>query len=61
MAIFTSFGPVKSISIVKDNITGISRGYAFVKMTEAINAKRVVSERKGKTVAGRRLVLRALF
>ena len=32
--LFSEFGEVKSIKIIKDNVTGESRGFAFVEMPE---------------------------
>ena len=61
MALLAQYGPVHSVNIVKDGFTGNSRGYAFAEMTEAGHAMRAISELKGKDLAGRPLVLWALF
>jgi U1 small nuclear ribonucleoprotein len=40
---FEHYGPVKKISIVKDNITGKPRGYAFVEFEHSSDLKGVDS------------------
>ena len=44
--LFAEFGEVKSIKVIKDNVTGESRGFAFVEMpddTQALQAIRALS------------------
>jgi RNA recognition motif-containing protein len=51
----------KSIQVVRDTFTGLSKGYAFVDMTEAGKAARAVSELNGKPINGHFLIVRPLF
>ena len=60
-AIVTPYGTVKNVYIVKDGITGLSCGYAFVRMTDGAQAARVVSELDGKRIDGHFLIVRPLF
>jgi splicing factor 1 len=57
----TPYGTVKSVYIVKDGITGLSCGYAFVRMTDGPHAARAVSELNGKRIDGHFLIVRPLF
>ena len=53
--IFSEFGEVKSIKIIKDNISGESRGFAFVEMPELAQATLAVREINAYELDGRRL------
>ncbi len=60
-AIVEPFGTVTSVHVVRDDLTGQSRGYAFVEMSEGGRAARAVAELNGKRIDGHRLVVRPLF
>ncbi len=52
-AVFTAFGYVESVKIIRDKITGESRGFAFIEMpnkTEAEAAIQGVPEVKGRKI-----------
>lgn len=59
--IFRPFGPVKSVRVVRDDITGRSYGYAFVEITEGGRAAAIVAELNGKKMDGHLLVVRPLY
>jgi cold-inducible RNA-binding protein len=46
-ALFAVYGVVESVTIVKDRDTGESRGFAFVEMTQAADAKTAISSLDG--------------
>jgi RNA recognition motif-containing protein len=53
--LFSEFGEVKSIKIIKDNISGESRGFAFVEMPDPTQATLAVREVNAQEFDGRRL------
>lgn len=54
-AIFSEFGEVKSIKIIKDSISGESRGFAFVEMQDMSEGTLAVRELNGQEFQGRKL------
>jgi RNA recognition motif-containing protein len=56
-AAFAAFGQVASVAIIKDKITGRSRGFGFVEMPNAAEAQQAIQEMNGKQLSGRTLVV----
>ncbi len=56
-AAFSPFGTVTSAQIVKDRDTNRSRGFGFVDMTDATEAKAAIAGLNGKEVSGRALTV----
>ncbi len=52
---FESFGKVESAKIIKDKYSGQSRGFGFVEMPSADEAKSAISGMNGKELKGRAL------
>lgn len=52
---FESFGRVESAKIIKDKYSGQSRGFGFVEMPSADEAKSAISGMNGKELKGRAL------
>ena len=52
---FGAIGEVASVNLVMDRMTGRSRGFAFVEMTEASAGQQAIDELNGKTLDGREL------
>jgi hypothetical protein len=52
---FRSFGAVASVSIIKDQYSGQSRGFGFVEMPSASEAQVAISGLHGKDLKGRTL------
>ncbi len=50
---FESYGEVTSAKVITDKITGRSRGFGFVEMSDDAAAKTAISELDGGTVEGR--------
>jgi RNA recognition motif-containing protein len=56
-AAFSPFGEVTSAQVVKDRDTNRSRGFGFVDMPDAAQAKAAIAALNGKEVAGRALTV----
>jgi cold-inducible RNA-binding protein len=50
---FEAFGQVRSVNIVRDKISGESRGFGFVGMPTENEARTAISEMNGKDLQGR--------
>lgn len=53
--LFAEFGEVKSIKIIKDNVSGESRGFAFVEMPDNTQAAQAIRALDSKEFQERRL------
>ena len=53
--LFSEHGSVNSVSVITDRITGRSRGFGFVEMNDADEAKAAMGALDGKEVDGRSL------
>ena len=51
--LFTPFGQVATVSIIKDRYTGQSRGFAFVEMASKAEAQAAIAGLRGKTLKDR--------
>jgi len=51
--LFTPFGQVASVSIIKDKYSGQSRGFAFVEMPSKSEGQAAIAGLKGKTLKDR--------
>ncbi len=51
-AAFEAFGHVASVSIIKDRITGVPRGFGFVEMPEKAEAQSAIDGLSGKELKG---------
>lgn len=54
---FEDFGPTDSVAIIKDKMTGKSRGFGFVEMSDANAAEQAISELDGEDFGGRSLTV----
>jgi RNA recognition motif-containing protein len=54
---FAAYGEVASVSIIKDQFTGKSRGFAFVEMTNNAEAQAAIASLNGKDLLGRNLTV----
>ncbi len=52
---FAEFGQVSSVSIIKDHITGQSRGFAFVEMPDGVQGQAAITGVNGKPMGSRPL------
>ena len=50
---FEAFGDVISVNIVRDKLSGESRGFGFVEMPSKDEAQKAVEEMNGKDLMGR--------
>ncbi|MFP4081161.1 MAG: RNA recognition motif domain-containing protein [Candidatus Aminicenantes bacterium] len=53
--LFEQFGEVTSVKIIKDRMTGRSRGFGFVEMAEQEEAEKAIQELNDTEVEGRNL------
>ena len=53
--LFGRYGQVASSSVIMDRVTGRSRGFGFVEMTDDAEAEKAIGEINGKEVEGRAL------
>jgi len=52
---FSQFGQVESVSIIMDRVTGKSKGFAFVEMTDEKDAENAISTLNQKEIDGRKV------
>ena len=52
---FAAYGAVESASVVTDRMTGRSRGFGFVEMTDDAEAQAAIEATDGKEMGGRPL------
>jgi len=50
---FESFGEVTSARVIRDKITGASRGFGFVEMPDASQAQAAMKSLNGKEIGGK--------
>ncbi len=55
--LFSAYGEVSDVFIVKDRNTGRPRGFAFVTFTDGEAADKAIAEMNGKDVEGRNIVV----
>jgi RNA recognition motif-containing protein len=53
--VFGAFGEVESVKLVKDRVSGESRGYGFVLMPSKSEAQSAIKEMNGKDLNGQSL------
>ncbi|HHF42948.1 MAG: RNA-binding protein [Candidatus Aminicenantes bacterium] len=53
--LFEQYGEVVSAKIIKDRMTGRSRGFGFVEMSDSEEANEAIKSLDGKEVEGRNL------
>ncbi len=54
-SLFETYGEVVSVKIVRDRFSGESKGFGFVEMASAEEAKKAIAELNGKDIDGRAL------
>lgn len=57
--LFTPFGEVASVAIIKDRETNRSRGFGFVEMPELKEAQKAIKDLDGKELDGRNIAVSA--
>lgn len=50
--LFMTFGQIASVNIIKDRVTGKSRGFGFVEMVEENDAKNAIANLNGQEIKG---------
>lgn len=54
---FETIGSVDSVAIIKDKMTGRSKGFGFVEMTDEAQANEAINQFNGKDFGGRTLTV----
>jgi RNA recognition motif-containing protein len=54
---FATYGPVEVVTIIKDQTTGVPRGFGFVEMTADKDAQEAVLGLNGSVMAGSTIVV----
>ncbi|MBP6856649.1 MAG: RNA-binding protein [Candidatus Pacebacteria bacterium] len=54
---FETIGSVDSVAIIKDKMTGRSKGFGFVEMTDEAKADEAINQFNGKDFGGRTLTV----
>ena len=54
---FAGAGKVMSVNIIKDRLTGLSKGFGFVEMSDDGEAKAAMAALNGKDVSGRSIIV----
>ena len=54
-AAFRSFGQVESVKIIRDKYSGQSKGFGFIEMPSAKEARSAITDLNGKELNGRML------
>lgn len=52
---FAAFGQVSSATVIKDNFTGVSKGFGFVEMPDRAEAKSAIDGLNSKELKGQAL------
>ena len=55
--IFEEYGELASVKLITDKFTGKSKGFGFVEMADADEAKKAIEELNGAEVEGRTIVV----
>jgi RNA recognition motif-containing protein len=55
--LFSAYGAIASVRIVTDKFTGMSKGFGFVEMENADDAKKAIEGLNGKALNGRTLIV----
>jgi len=53
--LFGQFGEVTSVKIITDRMTGRSKGFGFIEMTEKEEAEKAIQQLNGSEVEGRNI------
>lgn len=53
--LFSGFGPVTSVNIIKDRDTGNSKGFGFVEMENEADGEKAIQDLDGTAVKGRNI------
>ena len=54
-AVFQAFGKVQSCSLIMDQVSGVSKGFGFVEMPRAGEAKIAIKNLNNKTIGGNKI------
>lgn len=55
--LFSEFGSVSRVKIIRDSYTGESKGFGFIEMPGQIEARKAVNELNSREMKGRKIVV----
>lgn len=55
--LFSEYGTITSVKVVKDMYTGISKGFGFIELSGQTGAQNAISKLNSKEVKGKRIVV----
>lgn len=55
--LFSEFGNIRSVKIIKDLFSGESKGFGFIEMPGAAEAQKAISELNAKELKGKKIVV----
>ncbi len=56
-SLFSEFGQVSSVKVIRDMFTGESRGFAFVEMRDKVAAQKAIESLNTKEVKGKKITV----
>jgi cold-inducible RNA-binding protein len=56
---FAQYGVVENVSLIRHRDTGVSKGFAFVEMTNTADAEKAINALNGQTLLGRSIIVEA--
>jgi cold-inducible RNA-binding protein len=56
-AVFERYGAIQNVNLVRDQYTGKPRGFAFIEMTDDVEAAAAITAVNGSDLGGRALVV----
>jgi len=59
--LFENYGEVNSAKVIMDRMTGRSKGFGFVEMTNDQEAQNAINDLNGKEVQGKALVVKQAY
>lgn len=59
--LFENYGEVNSAKVIMDRMTGRSKGFGFVEMTNDQDGQNAINELNGKEVQGKALVVKQAY
>ena len=54
-SLFAPFGGSESVSIVKDKLTGASKGFGFAELPDSAQSEKAIAVLNGKEIDGRKI------
>jgi len=56
-SLFSEFGKIKSVKVIRDMFSGVSKGFGFVEMPGLEDSKKAIAELNTKDVKGKKIIV----